>query len=111
MGMFRPASHQFFHRVDLSRGWELDEFGGGRWIQVEGLVAWNFKADTSEPPMVAADSAYTANVTRNALDGIMGFRLPDRVRAGTLLRRAPRESRSGPCPSVVQRARPEQAPA
>lgn len=49
------------------------EFGGGRWIQVEGLVAWNFKADTNEPPIVAEDLVYTANVTRNALDGIMGY--------------------------------------
>jgi hypothetical protein len=49
------------------------EFGGGRWIQVEGLVAWNFKADTNEPPIVADYLVYTANVTRNALDGIMGY--------------------------------------
>jgi hypothetical protein len=49
------------------------EFGGGRWIQVEGLVAWNFKADTEEPPIVAGSLVYTANVTRNALDGIMGY--------------------------------------
>jgi hypothetical protein len=41
------------------------EFGGGRWIQVEGLVTWNFTN--------AAGLIYTANVTRNALDGIMGY--------------------------------------
>ena len=41
------------------------EFGGGRWIQVEGLVTWNF----TEP----AGLIYTANVTRNAMDGIMGY--------------------------------------
>lgn len=41
------------------------EFGGGRWIQVEGLVAWNF---TNAEGLI-----YTANVTRNALDGIMGY--------------------------------------
>jgi len=41
------------------------EFGGGHWIQVEGLVAWNFTN--------AAGLIYTANVTRNALDGIMGY--------------------------------------
>ena len=41
------------------------QFGGGRWIQVEGLVAWNFTN--------AAGLMYTANVTRNALDGIMGY--------------------------------------
>lgn len=40
-------------------------FGGGRWIQVEGLVAWNFTS--------AAGLLYTANVTRNAIDGIMGY--------------------------------------
>ena len=40
-------------------------FGGGRWIQVEGLVAWNFTS--------AAGLVYTANVTRNAIDGIMGY--------------------------------------
>jgi hypothetical protein len=49
------------------------EFGGGFWIQVEGLVAWNFKADKNEPPIVASSLVYTANVTRNALDGIMGY--------------------------------------
>jgi len=48
------------------------EFGGGRWIQVEGLVAWNFSADVGEP-QAAASLIYTANVTRNALDGIMGY--------------------------------------
>ncbi len=48
------------------------EFGGGRWIQVEGLVTWNFSADTGEP-QAAASLVYTANVTRNALDGIMGY--------------------------------------
>jgi len=41
------------------------EFGGGRWIQVEGLVAWNFTN--------AAGLIYTANVTRNGIDGIMGY--------------------------------------
>ncbi|KAI9771972.1 MAG: hypothetical protein M1839_002565 [Geoglossum umbratile] len=40
-------------------------FGGGRWIQVEGLVAWNF---TSAEGLI-----YTSNVTRNAIDGIMGY--------------------------------------
>jgi hypothetical protein len=47
-------------------------FGGGRWIQVEGLVAWNFSADAGEPG-AQASLVYTANVTRNALDGIMGY--------------------------------------
>jgi len=40
-------------------------FGGGRWIQVEGLVVWNFTT--------AAGLIYSANVTRNALGGIMGY--------------------------------------
>jgi hypothetical protein len=40
-------------------------FGGGRWFQVEGLMAWNFTN--------AVGLIYTANVTRNALDGIMGY--------------------------------------
>ena len=44
------------------------EFGGGRWFQVEGLVVWNF-TDGKEP----AGLVYTANVTRNAIDGIMGY--------------------------------------
>jgi len=44
------------------------ELGGGRWIQVEGLVAWNF-TDNDEP----AGLIYTANVTRNGLAGIMGY--------------------------------------
>jgi hypothetical protein len=41
------------------------EFGGGRWIQVEGLVFWNF---SNAPNLV-----YSGNVTRNAIDGIMGY--------------------------------------
>jgi hypothetical protein len=41
------------------------EFGGGRWVQVEGLVTWNFTNATG--------LIYTANVTRNAIDGIMGY--------------------------------------
>jgi hypothetical protein len=36
------------------------------------LVAWNFIADKGEP-LAAASLVYTANVTRNALDGIMGY--------------------------------------
>ena len=48
-------------------------FGGGRWIQVEGLVAWNFSAEKDEEPLAQASLIYTANVTRNALDGIMGY--------------------------------------
>ncbi|MCD4484782.1 hypothetical protein LQR31_09885 [Chromobacterium vaccinii] len=40
-------------------------FGGGRWIQNEGMVFWNFN---SAPGLV-----YAANVTRNALDGIQGY--------------------------------------
>jgi hypothetical protein len=39
--------------------------GGGRWIQVEGMVAWTF---TDTPGLV-----YTANVTRNAINGMMGY--------------------------------------
>jgi hypothetical protein len=44
------------------------EFGGGRWIQVEGLVTWNF-TDNDEP----AGLIYSANVTRNGIAGIMGY--------------------------------------
>jgi hypothetical protein len=44
------------------------QYGGGRWIQVEGLVVWNF-TDNDEP----AGLIYSANVTRNAMDGIMGY--------------------------------------
>lgn len=40
-------------------------FGGGRWIQVEGLVFWNFTG--------TAGLVYTGNVTRNAVVGIMGY--------------------------------------
>lgn len=45
------------------------QFGGGRWIQVEGMVAWNFSQ--------AEGLVYTANVTRNALVGAMGYMLDD----------------------------------
>lgn len=49
--------------------------GGGRWIQVEGLVAWNFTN--------AAGLIYTANVTRNALDGIMGYAVSGATSTGS----------------------------
>jgi len=48
------------------------EFGGGRWIQVEGLVAWNF-VNNEDPGDLAVGLIYTGNVTRNAIDGIMGY--------------------------------------
>jgi hypothetical protein len=44
------------------------EFGGGRWFEVEGLVTWNF-TDNNEP----AGLIYAGNVTRNAINGIMGY--------------------------------------
>src|SRR3954451_22870620 len=56
------ASTQWTFKADGS--WTY-EFGGGRWAQVEGLVFWNFTN--------AAGLIYTANVTRNALDGIQGY--------------------------------------
>ena len=40
-------------------------FGGGRWIEVGGMVAWNFSN--------AADLIYTANFNANAMSGIMGY--------------------------------------
>lgn len=40
-------------------------FGGGRWIQVEGMYFFNFN---NAPGLV-----YTANVTKNAVVGIMGY--------------------------------------
>jgi hypothetical protein len=40
-------------------------FGGGRWVQVEGMYFFNF---TNAPGLV-----YTANVTRDIVAGIMGY--------------------------------------
>ena len=40
-------------------------FGGGRWIQMEGMFFFNF---TNGPGLV-----YAANVTRDTLCGIMGY--------------------------------------
>lgn len=40
-------------------------FGGGRWVQVEGMWFFDF---TNAPGLV-----YTANVTLNAVVGIMGY--------------------------------------
>ncbi len=75
------------------------EFGGGRWIQVEGLVAWNFSADTEEPPIVARYLVYTANVTRNALDGIMGYPVAG-ASPGTGCFYAVRQEKGGLAPQV-----------
>src|ERR1044071_7881614 len=43
-------------------------YGGGRWIQVEGMVIWTFTS--------AAGLSYSGNVTRSAVVGIMGYTLP-----------------------------------
>lgn len=40
-------------------------YGGGRWIQVGNMVAWNFD---NAPGLI-----YTANVNVNAMNGIMGY--------------------------------------
>lgn len=40
-------------------------FGGGRWIQVEGMYFFNFNNPVG--------LVYTANVTKDALVGIMGY--------------------------------------
>jgi hypothetical protein len=58
-----------------SDGTWIYEGGGGFWIQVEGLVTWNFNG---LPTLI-----YTANVTRNALDGIMGYAGPTPVNPST----------------------------
>lgn len=42
-------------------------FGGGRWIQVEGMYFFNFSQAN------AAGLVYVANVHRDALSGIMGY--------------------------------------
>lgn len=41
------------------------QFGGGRWVQVEGMATWNFNN--------AAGLIYTANVTQESLAGIQGY--------------------------------------
>ncbi|HLL73615.1 MAG TPA: hypothetical protein VK363_19410 [Pyrinomonadaceae bacterium] len=41
--------------------------GFGNWIQVEGMVAWSFY------PIQPIGLFYTANVTRDAMIGVMGF--------------------------------------
>lgn len=40
-------------------------FGGGRWIQMEGMYFFNFSN--------AAGLVYAANVTRDTVSGIMGY--------------------------------------
>jgi hypothetical protein len=42
-------------------------FGGGRWIQVEGMYFFNF---SNAPGLI-----YTANTTRDTVSGIMGYAL------------------------------------
>jgi hypothetical protein len=75
------------------------EFGGGRWIQVEGLVTWNF-TDNDEP----AGLIYSANVTRNALDGIMGY-ANGKATPGTGSFYALREAQGAAAPAAVVAAR------
>jgi len=40
-------------------------FGGGRWVQMEGMYFFNFSN--------AAGLVYAANVTRDTVSGIMGY--------------------------------------
>lgn len=40
-------------------------FGGGRWIQMEGMYFFNFSS--------TAGLVYAANVTRDCVSGIMGY--------------------------------------
>lgn len=40
-------------------------YGGGRWVEVEGMYFFNFSN--------AAGLVYTANVTRDCVSGIMGY--------------------------------------
>ena len=42
-------------------------FGGGQWIQMEGMCFFNFSQSS------AAGLVYAANVTRDTLCGIMGY--------------------------------------
>ncbi|MGD8401881.1 MAG: hypothetical protein PVH64_13295 [Bacillota bacterium] len=48
--------------------------GGGQWIQVGDMVAWNFNN--------AAGLIYTANLGRNSMQGIMGYASETRNRTG-----------------------------
>jgi hypothetical protein len=41
------------------------QFGGGRWVQVEGMATWNFN---NAPGLI-----YVASVTEEALSGIQGY--------------------------------------
>jgi hypothetical protein len=41
------------------------QFGGGFWVQVEGMATWNFN---NAPGLI-----YAANVTLEALSGIQGY--------------------------------------
>jgi M6 family metalloprotease-like protein len=41
------------------------QYGGGRWVQVGGMAAWNFTN--------AAGLIYTANVNNDAMSGVMGY--------------------------------------
>ena len=41
------------------------QYGGGRWVQVGGIVVWNFTN--------AAGLMYTASVNNDAMTGMMGY--------------------------------------
>jgi hypothetical protein len=66
------GSTQWTFKTQMGAG--VYEFGGGRWIQVEGSVAWNFTN--------AASLIYAANVRRNALDGMQGYATSGASRTG-----------------------------
>jgi hypothetical protein len=52
--------------IDANGTWTYP-FGGGRWIQMEGMAFFNFDN--------AAGLVYTANVTLDTLCGVMGYAL------------------------------------
>jgi hypothetical protein len=69
-------------------------FGGGRWIQVGGMVAWNFTN--------AAGLIYSANINPNAMSGIMGYATSGPILKGCFYAlRSPSPAASAETPSAL----------
>jgi M6 family metalloprotease-like protein len=68
-------------------------FGGGRWLQVGGIVEWNFNN--------AAGLTYSANIGPNAMSGIMGYLTTGGLKGCFYALRSPSPSSPGALASLL----------
>ena len=68
-------------------------FGGGRWLQVGGMVEWNFNN--------TAGLTYSANISANAMSGVMGYLTTSGLKGCFYALRSPSPSSPGALASLL----------